>query len=117
MKKNKYNNKKTVRIVNGEPIILDSLAEARHYDKLIILAKAQKITELKLQPKFLLVDTLRVEGHKTMPKRYYITDFSYIQDERKVVVDVKGFKTPMYNLKKHLFLAKYGNELMFKEVK
>ena len=117
MKKSKYNNKITYRIINGEPVKFDSLAEARHYDKLIILAKAHKITELKLQPKFLLVDTLRVEGHKTMPKRYYIADFSYIQDNQKVVVDVKGFKTPMYNLKKHLFLAKYGSELIFKEVK
>lgn len=117
MKRSKYGNKITFRIINGEPVKFDSLAEARHYDKLIILAKAHKITELTLQPKFLLLDTLRVDGHKTMPKRYYIADFSYKQDGKKVIVDVKGFKTSMYNLKKHLFLAKYGSEFVFKEVK
>ena len=117
--KNKYKNKTTYRIVNKEPVKFDSKAEAQHFDKLMLLARAGKITELTLQPKFLLLDTLRVPEHKTMAKRYYIADFSYIENGQKIVVDVKSAitrKNSTYTLKKHLFLAKYGKELIFKEV-
>ncbi len=115
-KKPKYKNKKTVRIVNGEPVLFDSLKEARHFDKLYTLARAGKIKDLSLQPRFLIIDTVRIDGHRTQSKKYYNADFKYTQDGNTVIVDVKGFKTPVYNLKKHLFLQKYGQEYIFKEV-
>ena len=114
--KSKYGNKKTIRTIGDTVYKFDSLKEAKYFDKFLLLAKAKKITELTLQPKFLLLDTLRVEGHKTMAMRSYIADFKYIENGQTIVVDVKGFKTDIYKLKKHLFLAKYGHEVIFKEV-
>ena len=116
MKKSKYNNKKTTRKVNGETVTFDSLKEARRFDELVLMLKSEKITELTLQPKYLLLDTLRTEGHKTMPKKYYIADFHYIENHITIVEDVKGMKTAVYQLKKHMFLEKYGHELTFKEI-
>lgn len=112
----KYGNIKTHRIINGEKVTFDSKKEGKRYDELYLLLKQGKIQELTLQPKYLLIDTLRMEGHKTMPKRYYVADFRYIKNHITIVEDVKGMKTPMYNLKKHMFLLKYGHELIFKEV-
>ena len=84
------------------------------------MQKDCKITQLTLQPKYLLLDTLRLAGHKTMSKRYYSADFRYVNDKGEtVVVDVKAsakFQDPMYRIKKHLFLAKYGHEFIFEEV-
>ena len=120
MKKNKYGNKKTTREVNGQTQSFDSMKEARYFDELYLLAKQGIITELTLQPKYLLLDTLRVDGHKTMAKRHYNADFRYRdKDSNLIVVDVKSVITkanPVYTLKKHLFLAKYGHEIIFKEV-
>ena len=33
-----------------------------------------------------------------------------------IVEDVKGLKTPVYKLKRKLFLNKYGSDIIFKEV-
>jgi len=117
--KSKYGNKKTIRTIGDTVYKFDSLKEAKYFDKFLLLAKAKKITELTLQPKFLLLDTLRVEGHKTMAMRSYIADFKYIENGQTIIVDVKAsakFQDPVYRLKKHLFLAKYGHEVIFKEV-
>lgn len=113
---NKYKNIKTHRIINGEKVTFDSKKEAKRYDELYLLLKQGKISELTLQPKYLLVDTLRIEGHRTMAKCSYVADFRYIKNYITVVEDVKGMKTAVYQLKKHLFLAKYGHELTFKEI-
>lgn len=112
----KYNNKKTHRIIKGETVTFDSKLEARVYDRLNILQKAGHISELELQPKFLLLDTLRVEGHRTIPKKYYIADFKYKEKGKTVIADAKGMKTSTYQLKKHLFLEKYGHLYTFKEI-
>lgn len=120
MKKSKYGNKKATRTINGETVSFDSKKEAKYFDEFYLLAKARKITELTLQPKFLLLETLRVEGHKTMAKRSYVADFKYKDLEgNTIIVDVKAsakFQDPVYRLKKHLFLEKYGHEVIFKEV-
>ncbi len=116
-KKPKYKNKKTVRIVNGEPVLFDSLKEARHFDTLYALARAGKITNLILQPKFLILDGLKVDGHRKLSDKYYNADFKHTDDKGQIIItDVKGMKTPVYNLKKHLFLQKYGHKYIFKEV-
>ena len=114
--KSKYSNKKTTRTINGETLKFDSMKEARRFDVLAVMQKAGKITELTLQPKYLLLDTLRIEGHKTIQKKHYIADFRYIQNYITIVEDVKGMKTAVYQLKKHMFLEKYGHELTFKEI-
>ena len=120
MKRSKYGNKKVTQTINGESYKFDSKKEAKRFNELYLLARKGNITELTLQPKYLLLNTLRLPDHKTMAKRHYIADFRYINDKGETIVeDVKAsakFQDPVYRLKKHLFLEKYGHELIFKEV-
>ena len=53
-----------------------------------------------------------------MRKIEYVADFRYLDYERGglVVEDVKGMKTDVYRLKRKLFLAKYGDGVIFEEV-
>lgn len=103
-KTNKYHNKKV--IIDG--IEFDSQKEGNYYLKLKMLQKAGKIKNLKLQVEFVLLETIRV-GESTYRKTKYIADFTYLDEENKLhVVDVKGFKTKDYILKKKLMAWKYG---------
>lgn len=114
MSYNKYGNKKVV--VDGHPF--DSKKEARRYGELKLLARAGKIKDLELQPKFELIPTIRTET-ETLRKVSYYADFQYVDVEsgKIIVEDVKSVatKTPVYLLKKRLFLQKYS-ECEFREV-
>jgi len=99
---NKYKAIKTV----VEGITFDSKKEARRYLQLKLLVRAGAITDLELQPKF----DLMVNGTKC---GFYKADFRYVDVSlNKVIIeDVKGMKTPVYNLKKKLIKAIYGIEI------
>lgn len=114
----KYGNKKTTRAFNGGTITFDSMAEARRFDELHAMAKAGEIYNLTLQPEYIILDKVKHQGHRTMPMRKYIPDFRYILDGQVIVEDVKSepTKTPVYRLKKQLFLAIYGGKLTFREI-
>lgn len=90
----KYGAHKTI----VDSIVFASKKEAARYGELKLLAKAGKIRNLELQPKFPLV----VNGTKVCT---YIGDFSYFEDNKAVTEDVKGMKTPTYRLKRRLLLA------------
>ena len=109
---NKYGNKKVV--VDGHPF--DSKKEARRYGELKLLARAGKIKDLELQPKFELIPTIRTET-ETLERVSYYADFRYFDLTKncEVVEDVKGYKTSVYILKKKLLLHKYPN-INFREV-
>ena len=100
----KYHSKKTV--IDG--IRFDSMAEADRYRELKLLERAGKIRALTLQPKFTLIPSFK-KGGKTYRKVVYIADFQYydIPADKIVIEDVKGFKTPVYRLKKTLFEFTY----------
>ena len=111
--RSKYNARKTV--VDG--ITFDSKKEARRYADLKILEKAGEISHLQLQPKFRLLDGFKHNGETIRPINYF-ADFSYIDTEgNEVVEDVKSkaTKTPVYSIKKKLFLNKYGERYLFIE--
>lgn len=93
-KRSKYGAKKTV--VDG--IKFDSMAEAARYGALKIIQAAGLISELRLQVRY----DITVNGKKICR---YIADFVYIENGKEVVEDVKGMKTPVYNLKKKLMEA------------
>lgn len=111
---NKYGNKKVK--VNGHTF--DSKKEARRYGELKLLVRAGKIKDLELQPKFELIPTIRTET-ETLRKVSYYADFQYVDVEsgKIIVEDVKSVatKTPVYLLKKRLFLQKY-TDFVFREV-
>lgn len=98
----KYHNIKTS--VDG--IVFDSKAEAYRYMELKLLLKAGEITDLILQPKFVLQDRFK-DGKKTIGAITYIADFMYQEGDNTVVEDVKGVETAVFKLKEKLFLFRY----------
>ena len=103
----KYNNKK----VQVDMYVFDSIAESKRYKELKLLERAGEITELTLQPKFLLQEAFRKNG-KIYKKIEYIGDFMYFQDGKYIVEDVKGIQTDVFKIKHKLFEKMYpGMEL------
>lgn len=107
MSMNKYFNKKV--IIDG--IKFDSKKEAGEYLWLKMLEKKGDISNLELQPKFELQPKYKV-GKRTRRAITYTPDFSYYdKDGQFHVVDVKGYKTDVYKIKKKLFEYKFKVEL------
>jgi uncharacterized protein DUF1064 len=93
----KYRNQKTE--VDGE--VFDSKREAERYRELRLMEKAGEISDLKRQVSFdLIVNEMLVCR--------YVADATYLKDNRLVVIDVKGYATELYKLKKKLMLACRG---------
>lgn len=104
----KYNSTK-IKVDNIE---FDSKKEANYYLKLKMLLKSGEIKDLELQKEYILQDSFKI-NKKTRRKITYKPDFSYIStsDNKLHIVDVKGFKTEVYKLKKKLFEYKFGVEI------
>ena len=102
----KYYNKKT--IIDG--IVFASKLEAKRYTELKLLEKQGIIKDLELQPSYDLIPSFK-KDNKTYLKSTYKADFSYfdIENNKTIVEDTKGFKTPVYMLKKKLFEYNYPN--------
>jgi len=88
-------------------IYFDSKREANRYSELKMMEKAGIIASLKLQPEF----KCQIDGKKICT---YKADFEYLMVDEQgpdgqigyyIVEDVKGFKTPVYKLKKKLVEA------------
>lgn len=109
-KKSKYSSAKT----DIDGIRFDSKKEAEFYAELKLRERAGEISHLRLQPRYLLQEAFKHEG-KQYREMEYVADFEYIENGETVVVDVKGFKTAVYMLKKKLFLYKYGGKVKFIE--
>ncbi len=111
--RSKYHAVKTT--VDG--IRFDSAKEARRYGELKLMEKAGEIHCLILQPKFNLF-ALSIYGKVTDPIGVYRADFSYCTcksktgcEDKLVMEDVKGFKTPLYRWKKKHVEAQYGIQI------
>lgn len=104
----KYHNKKV--IYDGHTF--DSIREKNYYIKLKLLEKAGKIKELELQKEYELQPSYKL-NKKTNRKISYIADFTYktVDDDKLHVIDVKGYKTDVYKLKKKLYEYKYKIEI------
>ncbi len=97
-RRNKYGNRKVT--LRGH--VFDSQREATRYQELKLLQRGGAISRLELQPVYHLLVNDRHVGD-------YRADFRYI-DRRSmqvVVEDVKGYRTPVYRLKKKLVEAIY----------
>ena len=105
----KYRSNKTY--YNG--IRFDSGKEADRYTELLILQKAGIISDLQRQVKFPLLPA-QYAGKKCIFKAInYYADFTYIQDGKLVVEDVKGFKTKEYRMKEKMMY--YFHHIRIKE--
>ena len=109
-KKSKYSSAKT----DVDGIRFDSKKESEFYAELKLREKAGEITHLRLQPRYLLQEAFKHEG-KQYREIEYVADFEYIENGVTVVVDVKGFRTAVYMIKRKLFLYRYGDKVKFVE--
>ena len=105
----KYNSRKTT--IDG--IEFDSQKEGRRYSELMLLERAGEISELILQPEYILQEGFRKNGKTYRPIKY-IADFQYIENGKMIVEDCKGVKTEVYRIKKKLFERRY--DLTIREV-
>lgn len=105
---NKYKNK-TSQI--GE-IKFASNKERKYYQNLQIQKQQGLIRDFAFQVRFEIIP--KAEGKlRRYPAKYYIADFIVTDtDGTERVIDTKGVKTKDYILKRHLFMLKYGKEII-----
>jgi hypothetical protein len=87
-----------------DEVRFDSKREAKRYVELRDQQRAGLISGLRLQVSF----PIRVGGDLVCR---YVADFVYVRDEKRIVEDVKGLKTPVYKLKKRLMQAVHKIEI------
>lgn len=102
----KYRSRKTV--VDG--ITFDSKLEAKRYTELMLMQKAKKIRDLKLQVRYTLIPSQKLNNRVVERAINYVADFVYTDSEtgETVIEDTKGIKTKDYIMKRKMMLYFYG---------
>jgi dsDNA-binding SOS-regulon protein len=95
--KSKYNASRTV----ADGYTFASKGEAQRYSQLVMQQHADLISELRCQVRYRLVV-------KRETVCYYVADFSYRENGRRIIEDYKGVRLPTYRLKKKLLWAISG---------
>lgn len=124
IKPNRQKSKYGSRKITKDGITFDSVREYSRYCELKLLERAGKIEKLNRQVPYTLIPAQyrTVIEPKTRSERRvcieravtYKADFTYWQDGKFVVEDVKGFKTKEYVIKRKLMLHIY--DIQIKEV-
>ncbi len=114
-KESKYHNRKDTRTMpDGTVITFDSIKEARRFDELILLRKARRIRELRLQVEFTLREAYTTaEGYRVRAIRYK-ADFTYLDESGNLIVEdtkTRPTKTKEYAIKKKLMLEKFNLQI------
>ena len=94
----------------------DSAAEAKRADELKLLQLAGEISDLREQVPFLLIEAFTWPDGEKHRKMTYLADFSYIENGRKIVEEVKGYLTDHAKDKQkifyfHLVRGKYAADI------
>lgn len=112
-RESKYGARKTE--VDG--IVFDSKKEAIYYKELKLLQRGKVVDSFERQVSFELQEGFRHKSakRKVMPITYVADFVVHYADGHTEVVDVKGFRTKEYMIKKKLLLYRYPN-IDFKEV-
>lgn len=99
------------KAVEIDGYVFQSKIEAKYYEYLKWLLEHEQIKSFSLQPRYLLLDKFRKNG-KTFRKMEYIADFEVHHLDGSIeVVDVKGFETEVFKIKRKLFEHKYPYKL------
>lgn len=85
-----------------------SKKEARRADELRLLERSGQISDLKEQVKFNLIPSQKIDGKVVERQCNYVADFTYYEDGKYIVEDVKGMKRPEYIIKRKLMLYVHG---------
>jgi hypothetical protein len=100
---NKYKNKKC----EYQGIKFDSKDEMEYYFELLNQKEWGIITHIQLQPRFELIPKFEYQGKKRQ-KTEYVADFMILtKHNERIVIDIKGFSTPVALLKRKMFEQKY----------
>lgn len=99
----KYNARKTV--IDGHTF--DSKAEAEYYIHLLTRKELGLIESFSLQPKFTLQEGFKKEGKSYRPIEYVADFLIKYPNGQTQVIDVKGFETADFKIKRKLFEKKY----------
>ena len=106
--KSKYHNRKT----KYKNVLYMSKKEAMYARHLDLMRKAKNPAERVVSWQEQVPFLIEVNGHKICK---YLADFVVtFKDDHMEVIDVKGWATPLYKLKKKLVEAQYG--ITIKEV-
>ena len=86
-----------------------SKKESKRAVELRLMERAGDITNLREQVRFELIPAQYVDGRCVERACSYVSDFTFNDKEGQlVVIDVKGFRTPVYRLKRKLMLLIHG---------
>ena len=111
--RNKYGAKKIE--IDGH--VFPSKRESEYYLAYKYMLKRGEIVKLELQPRFTLIPAYTNHAGKKVRPCHYTADFLlHFPDGRKKVVEVKGFRTRDYMLRRKLFEWQY-REYEFEEVR
>jgi hypothetical protein len=84
--------------------------EYARWGDLKLLQAAGQIHSLRRQVRYEIVPSVRLAGRKRPPVRY-LADFVYVEMGKEIVEDSKGFRNPVYMLKRHLMKAVHGIDI------
>lgn len=103
----KYGAKKVV--IDG--ITFDSKAEGEFYRLLKKMRENAEISDFELQPAFTLQPSFKhPETRKTVRAIKYVADFTIVHhDGKREVIDIKGFPTPVFKMKRKMFEYQFQN--------
>jgi len=113
--RSKYGNR---RVQGSDGRWFDSMSERDWYEELLWLQREGVISDLECQPVLVLLPKFRRdgEGYKAIT---YRADFAYneVGNPRRVIEDVKGARTAVFNIKWKWALHKYPEyDFRLKEV-
>lgn len=110
---NKYGAKK----VKLDGHMFDSKRESEYYIKYRQMVDDGQLASMELHPKFILQEHFRDSNGKMERAITYKADFLLTYpDGKKLAVEVKGFKTRDYILRRKMFKYKYKGVIGFVEV-
>ena len=111
----KYNARKTTLF----GYTFDSKAEANRYLVLRSREEQGDIRNLRVHPKFVIVDGFTDNRGKRIRPTYYVADFEYLDNDGNTICeDVKGGRatqTALFRLKAKLFKQRYS-DIVFRVV-
>ena len=114
-----YNSKKITTIINSKEIVFDSPIEYKYYFE-VLLPKINQglITQLEFHKTFTLFNSQSHISCGQLNEINYSCDFYYYDKEinNYVVIEIKGYPTPDYQLRKNVFLHLYPT-FIFKEIR
>lgn len=93
--RSKYNNRK----VTAEGYTFDSVAEYEYFCGLKLRLRVGQIKDLQVHPSFTLMHGFRNSERQWVRPITYEADFSYSENGQQVIVDVKGVRTEVFNIK------------------